>query len=871
MKENFYLEKNLNLLKEQMEQHQPYATMVVSTTGITENDMPLRVQIRQFEYDEEKKQYLNPDTVNFDTNKGMSFDATIQLPDDLINDKIKQVNEGGYDIFKKASINIDEYKNGLTGNKPTLSIEEFQKAFENITKCLEVENTLLIVNGLSNAEKNLANVNCSLAEMKANEKVIDQLDLSKEYIGSKEGIEPRTVSLSDLADKIEPLPSSLLQKFDEKTVADFNSMSKENFCSAHTDISNTAYDLYAKRIEMVASERLNIMNKMINKFGTEQKILPNKIKQIQINGAEKYKQTLSESGKAKFANSSLTNKLNFFIKQGFINKEDIENRTSEFEKLGKALTQNEPEKDYVCFLHMATTDRDEGNQPLRLQAKIYKLGTSNDGIATAILKKSVAELDQIIPSLSSRVINNMDKNKEYSGFNDAHLPVKNYVQGLDGEGKPLPTMDEATKNIKNFFNPAMLNKCNIVVAGGEDFYKNSLKQVMDIDDLYNKPFINVLKSVQEYAYGLKEGIFNNDISQKLPNYPCLTEIKGFKLPELGQSLGKKNFDVEKIDLPMKLDIVSFVSQALGAEYSYNYLEEVKERQQKNKDNQQKQQEVKEEKPTKEENTNTPVKEEESEGSFDYDTIETVQDKDLEKNENEQSQSVDDYGFEEVKGTKNNVKEDVSENKESANDKAQTSASEPAHNDNDKFFEENSNNNLEKLAENTEKIAEEKTEEKVKASDSKEKEPDKKEGKAEEQPANRRRMRNKSSEPATKISKEKAENLIPEPKDIAKTSDNVVINQLLETNNRLMEVCNSLTEQNNKLMEQNSRLSENLIAVVQQNSMQTEKLAELANGVLNSIREQNAITKGMMIASNPEIATMLKEVMEVKNEEPSIEK
>lgn len=848
MKENFYLEKNLSLLKEHMEQHEPYAIMTVSTTGITENDMPIRVQMRQFEFDEDKKQYFNPDTVNFDTNKGMSFDATIQLSDDLIDEKIKQVNEGGYDIFKRAGINIDEYKNGFTNKIPTLSIDEFKKAFENITKCLSSDNTLLIVNGLDNAERTLANVDCNFEEMKANEKVIDQLDLSKEYVGSIEGVEPRKISLSELANKIEPLPSSILKKFDEKTIADFSAMNKENFCSAHTDISSTAYDLYANRVDMVATERLNIMNKMISKFGIEQNILPNKMKQMQINNAEKNKQSWSENGKNKFANSTLENKLNFFEKIGALSKEEIENRTGEFEKLGKALTHSDPNKGYICFLHMATTDRDEGNQPLRLQAKVYGIGLSKDGIITVALKKPVTELDQIIPSLSSRVINNMNKEKEYSGFNDAHLPIKNYMQGIDGEGNPLPTMEDAVKNISNFFNPKMLENCNIVVAGGEDFYKKSLNQVMNVE-LCNEHFINALKATQEYIYGLNKGIFKNDFSEKMPQYPHFESIKGFKLPELAQSISNQNFDVEKIDLPMKLDIISRIAQTLGCEYSYNYLDELKERTtKKEKDNEQ---EVKEEpakEKTEKEDKNAPVVDEE-EGSFDYDSIESVKDTDLqqEKSDNDkEEQSVDDYEFEEVQ------KNEKEESKTSAvSDKGQIDP-EP---DKDKFFEENSNNNLEKLSEKVNKISEEKTEDKI-------------EEKTSNTKSEKSSEKSKDSEPATKSSRKKSEKLIPVPKD---SRDNVVIEQLMETNNRLMEMCSSLTEQNNKLMEQNSRLSENLIAVVQQNSMQTEKLAELANGVLNSIREQNAITKGMMIASNPDIASTLKEVMELKNEDNSIEK
>jgi hypothetical protein len=901
MKENFYLQKNLNQLKEQMEQHEPYAVMVVSTTGLEEEDMPLRVQIKQYEYDENTKQYLHYNDAHFDTDKGMSFDSFIEVPKELIEQRTKEVAEGGYDVFKKAGIdNVEAFQNGVPMDAITYSADVFKKAFENIVKSFEKDNTLLIVNGLTNAEKALEKIGCSFESFKEREKIVDQVELSKEYV-NKDG-KQLSVKLEDLAEILEPLPRLAKETFaDEKTKEDYSNMSKSDFLSAHNTVSERTYDTYTRRTEFVATERLRIMNKMVTSYGVEQGILPNSMEQMRRNNAEKQKQTLSENGMRKYENANVKSKVDFFVQKGYINPDEIRNRTGEFEKLGKALTRADASKPDICFFHVATTSREKENMPLRIQAKVYGITSTSKGVTTVNLKKSIAELDQIIPSMSSKVLGAMNKDDKnvYSGFRDAHLPIEEYMKGLDGEGKPLPTIDEAVANISQFFNSEMLEKCNIIVSGGQNFYKESLNQVSTLE-LCDKDFINLTQAIQEYAYGkCNEEMFNSDTRQRVSKLPHLdiSELQTFRLPDLAKTIrgiGTKEFG-DTPDLAEKLEINSQLARALGCEYSLEYLDEVKERVQNHAKKESKQEEKNEQpqEKTKEDNkqlliddnqiqkesvfessqnqatveqatveteeepqvsqtqNQSPIENDEydEDGSFDYDDIETVTDEDVEQERPQDVQEVQEQESNDV--SKDEAVQTAEKDVQEENTKDTT----PNVND---FYEVNSNNNTEKLAETVKKVAD--------------KEVEKESNKGDKEV---RRSRTLSENRISKSSERQAKNLIPEPKSEQSDKDSAIIAHLTKENERISEQYNNLSEQYDKVIQQNSMLMQQIFKLSEEIAKMHEKDTQI---IQNMTQEQNAMMRGMLIASNPEIASVLKETMEVKkddveekkDEEPSME-
>ena len=92
MKGKFYASGDLKQLESTLKEHEPYAVLVVSTTGIDkenefEGHFPTRVVMKQFEFDDETKSYQS----------GFTFDKLVQAPQEAIQEALK--NESSYDVF----------------------------------------------------------------------------------------------------------------------------------------------------------------------------------------------------------------------------------------------------------------------------------------------------------------------------------------------------------------------------------------------------------------------------------------------------------------------------------------------------------------------------------------------------------------------------------------------------------------------------------------------------------------------------------------------------------------------------------------------------------------------------------------------------
>ena len=86
MKGKFYASGDLKQLESTLKEHEPYAVLVVSTTGIDkenefEGHFPTRVVMKQFEFDDETKSYQS----------GFTFDKLVQAPQEAIQEALKNL------------------------------------------------------------------------------------------------------------------------------------------------------------------------------------------------------------------------------------------------------------------------------------------------------------------------------------------------------------------------------------------------------------------------------------------------------------------------------------------------------------------------------------------------------------------------------------------------------------------------------------------------------------------------------------------------------------------------------------------------------------------------------------------------------------
>lgn len=121
MKGKFYAPAELMQLDETLKEHQPYAALVVSTTGLDNSEFsehsPTRVCMKQYEWDEPTKFYR----------ESINFDKMVQAPQEAVLAALKEAEkENGYDVFKNGGIDKEAYVKG----EGVLSVDDFKKEFD---------------------------------------------------------------------------------------------------------------------------------------------------------------------------------------------------------------------------------------------------------------------------------------------------------------------------------------------------------------------------------------------------------------------------------------------------------------------------------------------------------------------------------------------------------------------------------------------------------------------------------------------------------------------------------------------------------------------------------------------------------------------
>ena len=564
MKDNFSTNIELLHLEEALKNKQPIAMMVVSTTGVAEDDMPFRIQVKQYEYDETIGGYINSTDAKFDTNKGFTFNECVAVPTDIIDRAAE--NATTYDVFKGAECTADEYKSGTVGGKGVMSRDDFAKAFQMTMNALVKDNTVIMVSDLAFAQKMLAKIDCKLPDDP--NMLIDNSAMRKEFVEHKGVTSFSRVSFGAVKDVLHPLPASYGLFSQDEVSADFKSMEKDDFLKKYSGngITEKMYEVYAaSQAELTVTERVKTMKEMTDDYGREKGLIQTAYQQRSSESKAQNHQIWSDNGKKQYANASLHSKLTWFVKQGYFDVNAVGNGTSDYHKLMQAIT-GENGKKHIAFVHTATTGV-EDSKPLKLFATVYDIDP-----ATHLPDfKHPHSFKAVFPNdYPSDVMKAMEgaKKKGIELFVDAELDEKLYFDNKMKQGDKtvkIPSIKTVQKNIDAYFTPDMLSDCVIVSAGSTDdgkaFFQNALNAVCKTK-LGEADYIDFLRVLKEYAYGVEEGLINpTEAHPALPQF----DMQGFTLLDTAAGVGnpceKSEFSISK-----KLTAMAKASYTIGKSY-----------------------------------------------------------------------------------------------------------------------------------------------------------------------------------------------------------------------------------------------------------------------------------------------------------------
>lgn len=508
MKGKFFAPSSLMQLEETLKEHQSYAVLVVSTTGLdsdkpesaiaTKQDdsrfsehAPVRICLSQFEFDNDLKQYKEV----------VTFDKLVQAPQAAIEEAIK--NSDKYDVFVNDGIDKEAYLKG----ENVLSPEAFKKEFSRIMVALKEDNAVLILNGgLRHCKHYMEKIDCAneIKEMVDTEKILDQTRLTQEYF-QKAGISGNA-TLENLRNVTANSPSTSFIN-DKEKMRDFAKLSKEDFLKSYSYLSEKSYDVTAKEVENRNSKivggdnRIKVIDNFITKYGRDEKILESDWKAQQRESDVAYTTDLSEKGKKNYKEDNISGKFSTLISSGNIIPEKIMQGESEFHKLMDAASGKNGNKGIV-IIHSATTGFESGGVPrstgfpIQFAAVVYK---SENGKLNMDKHKGVF-INIAAPARSlARAEENMKKPNGYDTFADANIDLADYKAGKNVESR-----DEAIKRITGFFQSYPPEEYPIVAIGGtrgtdKSFTQTCLQNLANFP-MCNAPHIDFSQVIKEYSF-----------------------------------------------------------------------------------------------------------------------------------------------------------------------------------------------------------------------------------------------------------------------------------------------------------------------------------------------------------------------------------
>lgn len=557
MKSDFHVNKNLMQLNEVLSEHEPYAVLVVSTTGMDNKDCdkhsPTRVQLVQFEFDSELKQYT----------ESISFNKLVAADIEAVNAAIANKEAGAYDAFGNAEIDADSYKAqvedlSLAAKTPedqrVLSQEKFKKVFEYAMTAIQHDGTTLLVNGFEHSRKYLAKIGCAdqLTEIARAGNTIDQPALNAEYLSSHGITDKKSVPLEMIRNAFMPEPNI-------PTILDENG--KE--VPAEPD---------PREAKATASERVQIINQLVTAYGREQGILENEHLAYLRERTEKQRQAASERAKRRYDNSPIQRKVATQVEMNLIDRDAVLDGDSQYQKLMDALS-GESGKKGVAFVHIATSGMQnprgsETGLPMQLFVRVVPVDEEGKGLDAS--KSSGFNFYMNVPKSVVLQAEKQAKAGKFDVFKDAGIDPEQYKSGVitmpNGKQSKVYSEAEFTKIVSTLFSPEKVDpeKYAIIALGGKGeqaFFQKALASICT-DSIVNAPTIDAVQAIAEYALLTVEGRIEENVL-----FDSKTDVKGFGIRDVAEALGK--------ELNGTGDKVNALFMAVSAMYN-QYLELTKE-------------------------------------------------------------------------------------------------------------------------------------------------------------------------------------------------------------------------------------------------------------------------------------------------------
>lgn len=500
MKGKFIAHINLMQVEAVLKEHQPYAALVVSTTGLDNNSFsehsPTRVVLKEFEYDEELKSYKET----------ISFDKMVKAPQSAIDKAI--ANADNYDVFANGGIDKDKYIAGAD----VLSVDDFQKEFSSVISALKEDGATLIINGDRKfAETYLGKIGCAngISELADNGKVVEQTRMTQEYF-QKTGVVSKTATLEDLRNAIAPSTNGSFIGDAEK-MRDFKELTKDDFLASYSYLTEAEYNATAKDVKareeqgkiIGGDKRIAVINNFVTKYGRDENILVSEWQEQQKEAEAAIREDMSEKGKEKYKNADLDDKFKTLVEQGTLKPDDIEQGNSEFHKLISAIEDRGNKG--VIIMHAASTGFENGKPPrstgfpIQYTAIVYQRNAN--GKLDMSRRPSGISFNIEAPSKSfqNAIKNINDPKRPYDTFKETGIDLEDYKAK-----KGVFSADDATAKVNRLFKKYPIEDYAIIAIGGTKGSNYSFTQTC-MSNLGNfamceAPYIDFAQAIKDYAY-----------------------------------------------------------------------------------------------------------------------------------------------------------------------------------------------------------------------------------------------------------------------------------------------------------------------------------------------------------------------------------
>lgn len=557
MKDDFGVDINLMALKNTLETQDPYAVLVVSTTGINsksgfDKHSPTRVQVTEFEFDDEMKQYAPT----------VTFDKLVAADIEAVNLAIERAEKGEYDAFGNAEIDVESYKAQIENpnfvvsdeSKKVLSQEEFKEKFTYLMQALVDEGTTLIANGYKHAQENLEKIGCGeeLQELYEDGKVIDQPSLGGEYLHSKgrddllnaRGV--RSATLEAIRQYLTPVPPhyrEAVKVFENPEVGkDYKTLKKDEFLKKHTEVKDFQYEKKKEldersQTKITAPQRVSIISSLVKKIGREAGLLElAEIERARQNEKQNH-EIYSEIGKEKYKEATIEEKLETQEKMNVFNREAVMSGNSDYSRLMSAFHGDNNNKG-VAFVHISTSgfNNPNGNKtglPFVANVHVFDLDKEHESL------KKVKGLT-LTADLPKQVMVNAENLIAKGGFNifeDAGVNLETYknLRIKTGAERGKYSQEEFIKVIDRIFEIYKPEDYNIIVLGksdGKAFFQKALESVSNLD-VIQAPTIDLITALKDYSLLVSENLLPENVIFKDE------QIDNFSINSVAKAMNKE--------------------------------------------------------------------------------------------------------------------------------------------------------------------------------------------------------------------------------------------------------------------------------------------------------------------------------------------